>query len=261
MPQSEYGRYYEDAVLDSDALVVFRTEMVYIHTRYKNIESFPSVPATEDDHDRHVQHELDRFRRMWKSIQEKIGCQIIQNNFKLPPFAVFGNMDSVVSGARSRFLLDLNSAFAAESRANSRLVIQDLLSISSHLGLDHWFDWNRWFSYKILYTSEANLRLARSLQAIIGSMYGKARKVLVLDLDNTLWGGVIGDDGVDKIEIGRETPVAEAYTAFQEYCLEMRQRGILLAVCSKNNDEIARQGFAHPDSVLKLEHFSAFKAD
>ena len=83
----------------------------------------------------------------------------------------------------------------------------------------------------------------------------------MLDLDNTLWGGVIGDDGVDKIKIGRETPVAEAYTAFQEYCLSLQRRGILLAVCSKNNEEIARQGFEHPDSILKLEHFSAFKAN
>jgi FkbH-like protein len=85
--------------------------------------------------------------------------------------------------------------------------------------------------------------------------------VLVLDLDNTLWGGVIGDDGVDKILIGRETPVAEAYTAFQEYCLQLRDRGVLLAVCSKNDEDVARSGFEHPDSILKLEHFSAFKAN
>jgi FkbH-like protein len=110
-------------------------------------------------------------------------------------------------------------------------------------------------------TPEANLELARSLSSIVGAMYGKSRKVLVLDLDNTLWGGVIGDDGVDKIQIGRETPVAEAYTAFQEYCLSLRNRGILLAVCSKNTEEIAKSGFAHPSSILKLDHFSCFKAN
>ena len=97
--------------------------------------------------------------------------------------------------------------------------------------------------------------------AIIGAIYGRTSKVLVLDLDNTLWGGVIGDDGADKILIGRETPLAEAFTAFQEYCLRLRDRGILLAVCSKNNEDVAKSGFAHPDSVLKLDHFSAFKAN
>jgi FkbH-like protein len=76
-----------------------------------------------------------------------------------------------------------------------------------------------------------------------------------------LWGGVIGDDGVDKIQLGRETPLGEAYTSFQEYCLSLWRRGVLLAVCSKNNEEIAKQGFEHPDSVLKLEHFSSFKAN
>jgi FkbH-like protein len=83
----------------------------------------------------------------------------------------------------------------------------------------------------------------------------------VLDLDNTLWGGVIGDDGPDKITIGKETALAEAYSSFQQYCLELRSRGILLAVCSKNNRETAEAGFAHPDTILKVEHFSAFKAN
>jgi FkbH-like protein len=129
------------------------------------------------------------------------------------------------------------------------------------MGLERWFDWERWFSYKILNTAEASLAMARSLTSMVRGLYGRSRKVLVLDLDNTLWGGVIGDDGVDKIRIGRETPVAEAYTAFQEYCLSLRIRGVLLAVCSKNNEEIAKQGFEHPDSVLKLEHFSCFKAN
>jgi FkbH-like protein len=129
------------------------------------------------------------------------------------------------------------------------------------MGLNHWFDWDRYFSYKILMTPEGNAAVARSLASLVRAIYGKSRKVLVLDLDNTIWGGVIGDDGVDKIQIGRETPVAEAYAAFQEYCLSLQKRGILLAVCSKNDEEIAKQGFEHPDSVLKLEHISCFKAN
>ncbi len=118
-----------------------------------------------------------------------------------------------------------------------------------------------YFSYKILTTTEANVAIARSLTALVRAVYGKSRKVLVLDLDNTLWGGVIGDDGVDRIQIGRETPVAEAYTAFQEYCLSLQRRGVLLAVCSKNDEDVAKSGFEHPSSVLKLEHISCFKAN
>jgi FkbH-like protein len=110
-------------------------------------------------------------------------------------------------------------------------------------------------------TPEGSAALAESFAAICRGLYGRARKVLVLDLDNTLWGGVIGDDGVDGIQIGRETAVAEAYTAFQEYCLRLRDRGVLLAVCSKNDEAVARAGFEHPDSVLRMEHFASFRAN
>jgi FkbH-like protein len=170
-------------------------------------------------------------------------------------------MEASSSAGQQRFVSELNGLFAREAETRRRLYIQDVHGLSSRIGLRHWFEWKRYFSYKIHVTVEASVELARSLNALVRAMYGKSRKVLVLDLDNTLWGGVIGDDGVEKIEIGRETPVAEAYTAFQEYCLSLRQRGVLLAVCSKNTESIAKTGFEHPSSVLKLEHFSSFKAN
>ena len=90
---------------------------------------------------------------------------------------------------------------------------------------------------------------------------GKNKKCLVLDLDNTLWGGIIGDDGMENIEIGHETPTAEAYTAFQQYVLGLKARGIILAVCSKNEEDVAKTGFDHPDSVLHVDDFVSFRAN
>lgn len=204
---------------------------------------------------------MNRYRSIWTSIGEAVGCQIVQNNFELPCNAILGNLDAISPGGATRFINELNRCFALEATANPRLTLQDLSSISARVGLNQWFDPERWLSYKIANTVEGSFAIATSLAALVRAMYGRARKVLVLDLDNTLWGGVIGDDGPDKIVLGRETPIAEAYTAFQEYCLSLRQRGVLLAVCSKNDEAVAKQGFAHPDSVLKLEHFSAFKAN
>ncbi len=258
--QSEYGRYYEDAVHDSQALVDFRPDIIHVHVSCNNIARL-AAGATETDLSAQVNAQLSRFRDIWDSLESRIGCQVIQNNFELPPYPALGNMDATAAGGRTRFLMRLNEAFVAEANRRPKLLIQDICGISARLGLDNWFDWDRFFSYKVLLTPEANFVVARSLSSMVGAIYGKSRKVLVLDLDNTLWGGVIGDDGVDKIQIGRETPVAEAYTAFQEYCLALRDRGVLLAVCSKNDDEIARSGFEHPSSVLKLEHFSSFKAN
>jgi len=259
--QSEYGRFYEDAVLDPAALVAFAPDIVYLHTSRLNLRETPPVGASAADLRSAVDAELARFRQIWQSIEQHLPAQIIQNNFELPPSALLGNLDTVAAGGATRFTLELNAAFAAAAEADPRLILQDVHSLSARIGLDRWFDWDRYFSYKILTTVDASVALARSLASIVRALYGRSRKVLVLDLDNTLWGGVIGDDGVDKIRIGRETPVAEAYTAFQEYCLALRNRGVLLAVCSKNNEEIARQGFAHPDSVLRLEHFASFKAN
>jgi FkbH-like protein len=259
--KGEYGRFYEEAVHEAQHLAEFRPDLVYLHTSCRNIVNLPPVTCTEADLPGYVAAELNRYREIWDSLERNLGCQIVQNNFEAPPYPILGNMDGVAPGGQSRFLAMLNLAFAEEATRRPRLLLQDVHGISADLGLRHWFDWDRYFAYKILLQPEANLTLARSLNAIIRAVYGKSRKVLVLDLDNTLWGGVIGDDGVDKILIGRETPQAEAYTAFQEYCLSLRDRGILLAVCSKNNEDVAKSGFAHPDSILKLEHFSAFRAN
>ncbi len=259
--QTEYGRYYTDAVLSPEEIIEFRPELVYVHTTVRNVESFPPLSTTEEQLPAALAAELGRFQQIWQSLEEKVGCQIIQNNFELPLWAALGNLDTVLAGGHSRLVTELNLHFAREASSRPRLMLQDIQGISARLGLQHWFDTERWFSYKIAQTPEAHLAIAQSLTAMVRALYGRSRKVLVLDLDNTLWGGVIGDDGVDRIKIGRETPVAEAYTAFQEYCLTQRERGVLLAVCSKNNEDVAKSGFEHPDSVLKLEHFSAFKAN
>ncbi len=258
--ESEYGRFYDDPVYDPRSLIEFRPDIVYIHTSCQNIPPLSSG-TTEAELEAQVGSQLARFRAIWNSIDHNLSCQVIQNNFELPPYAILGNMDATSSGGYSRFLMRLNEAFADEAIRRPKLLIQDIHSISARIGLDNWFDWDRFFSYKILLKPAANHAVALSLNALIRSTYGKSRKVLVLDLDNTLWGGVIGDDGVDKIHIGRETPMAEAYTAFQEYCLALRNRGILLAVCSKNTEGVARAGFEHPSSVLRLEHISCFKAN
>ena len=259
--QTDYARYYSDAVVSPEEIVNFSPDLIYIHTSVRNIEAFPSVQSSEDEMSKHLSLEMDRFRQIWNSLDQRVGCQIIQNNFELPSWSALGNLDAVHPGGRCRFVTELNLEFVREASNRSRLLLQDVHSISARLGLDHWFDQNRWFNYKIAQSVEGSLAIAQSLTAMVNAMYGRSRKCLVLDLDNTLWGGVIGDDGPDGIRIGRETPLAEAFTTFQEYCLLQRERGILLAVCSKNTDEIARQGFEHRDSVLKLEHFSAFRAN
>ena len=259
--QSEYGRFYEDAVLEPTLIADFKPDLVYLHTCSINLKNLPSISTSEGEFAQYVEAEMSRYRAIWSSLERSVGSQIIQNNFELPQQALLGNLDAVSFGGATRFVLEMNRQFALAAAGNPRLTIQDQCSISARVGLNQWFDAERWFSYKIVTTLEGSFALASSFAALVRALYGRSRKLLVLDLDNTLWGGVIGDDGADKIVLGRETPLAEAYTAFQEYCKKLRDRGVLLAVCSKNNEETAKEGFSHPDSVLKLSDFSAFKAN
>jgi FkbH-like protein len=259
--QSEYGAFFDEAVLDTERLIAFAPDVVIVHTSVRNIRCFPAPEATSDDVAALVDSELSPFREVWRALTANIGCQIVQNNFELPAHSVLGNLDASHLSGRVRYINALNAAMAADIAALPRVILQDIATLSARMGLVQWVDAARWFSYKLAHTPDAHLEIARSLSSMFRALYGRARKCLVLDLDNTLWGGVIGDDGVDRIQIGRETAAAEAFTAFQEYCLELRRRGVLLAVCSKNNDEVARTGLAHPDSVLRIEHFSAFRAN
>jgi len=103
--------------------------------------------------------------------------------------------------------------------------------------------------------------LAFNISKIINSIKGKVKKCIILDLDNTCWGGLIGDVGVDEILLGSEDPVSEAYLDFQKYIKDLSLRGIILAVCSKNNHDIAVKGFEHSNSILSFDDFSAFYAN
>ena len=259
--QSEYGRYYEDTVVDSEIVVQFRPDIVYLHTSALDIKTHPPISCHENDLESFVAAEMARWQEIWGSLEEGLPCQIIQNNFDPPAYSVLGNLDAVTPGGNRRFIAELNRQFAIEAGTRPNLLIQDLNKIAGDLGRENWLDWERYFNYKILFRGPANLEIARSLTAMLRAMYGRSSKVLVLDLDNTIWGGVIGDDGVDKIQIGKETPVAEAYSAFQGYCAALKERGVLLAVCSKNEHEAALSGLRHPSGVLREKDISCMKSN
>jgi FkbH-like protein len=204
---------------------------------------------------------MARFESLWEKIHTGLGALIIQNNFDLPRLRPLGNLEASESFGRVNFLLRLNAEFGSYARNHSRFLINDILYLSAEVGLAAWFEHSYWYTFHMALGPTATVALARNVAAIVKSVYGKSKKCLVLDLDNTLWGGVIGDDGVQDLILGRDHPVGEAFVDFQRYVKGLQRRGIILAVCSKNDLENAKEGFSHPDNVLKLEDFSAFKAN
>ena len=147
------------------------------------------------------------------------------------------------------------------ARNHSHFLINDILYLSAQVGQAAWFRHSYWYNFHMALSPTASVALGQNVAAIVKSIYGKSKKCLVLDLDNTLWGGVIGDDGLQNLVLGKDHPVGEAYLDFQRYVKNLQRRGVILAVCSKNDPENAKEGFSHPDSVLKLEDFSVFKAN
>jgi len=259
--QSEFNKVEEDSLFGNPELEAFQPEILLIFTTQMNVKYWPGLGDTNGAATDCAEREILRFRSWWDALQARYVCPIIQNNFEEPHLRLFGNLDAWDERGRVHYIRDLNQRLAAEARARKGLFLHDLARDAARFGLDRWHDRRLWFLGKYGMAMEAVPFVAHSLAAEIKAMLGKSSKTLVLDLDNTLWGGVIGDDGVGGIQLGQETPQGEAYTALQQYALDLNRRGVILAVASKNETANALEGFKHPDTVLKAGDFAAFKAN
>lgn len=259
--ESDYNRYFEDIMFPNIKLKDFAPDIIYIHTSVVNITQYPAIRDSQENVQSLITNEVERFTGLWDTIASEYACPIIQNNFELPHYRILGNLDSYDIHGRTNFITQLNQRFSEEGQKRQSLHINDINYLAAWIGLEKWYDKNSWYSYKYAMSVETIPYLANSVTSIIKAIFGKSKKCLVLDLDNTVWGGVIGDEGMPGIKIGKETAVGEAFTEFQEYIKGLKERGVILAVCSKNDEAAAKEGLAHPDSVLKLNDFSSFKAN
>lgn len=259
--ESGYSAYFDEVMSEKFELWNFKPEIVVIHTTWRNVSQFPELLEDDAQVEGRVQSEVARFESFWNKIHADLGALIIQNNFDLPYLRALGNLEATESFGRVNFLLRLNAAFANYARTHSKFVINDILYLSAQIGLEEWVGRSYWYRFHMALSPKATVALAQNVAGIVKSIYGRSRKCLILDLDNTLWGGVIGDDGLQNLILGRDHPLGEAFLDFQQYVIDLQRRGIILAVCSKNDPDNARKGFDHPDSILKVADFSAFKAN
>jgi FkbH-like protein len=259
--ESGYNRYYEDISFENPDLWNFKPDIVLVHTTWHNVSQFPELLESETEVELRVRREMARFESFWEKIHTRLGAVIIQNNFDLPRLRPLGNLEASQSFGRVNFLMKLNAEFASYARKHARFIINDIHYLSAQVGLTEWLGNTYWYGFHMALSPTATVALARNVTAIVTSIYGKSKKCLVLDLDNTLWGGIIGDDGLQNLVLGSDHPVGAAFRDFQQYVKDLQRRGIILAVCSKNDPENAKEGFSHPDSVLKLEDFAAFKTN
>lgn len=259
--ESEYNRFYEDGMFGNPALEEFGPDIIYVHTSARNIMRWPAADDGKEEAARLREEVYGRFEGLWGHLEETYHCPIIQNNFELPYYRLLGNQDACYAQGKVNFVSRLNLLFYDYGERHENFFIHDINYEAARYGLKEWSDPLYWHMYKYAMCLPAIPYTAYNVALIIKSIFGKNKKVLALDLDNTLWGGVVGDDGADNIEIGQETPLGQMYGEFQSYVKEQKQIGVLLAVNSKNQEETARLGLRRPDSVLKEEDFAAFKAN
>ena len=203
---------------------------------------------------------VDSLLELAGRLHRRAGAEVILVNFMLPARHDLGAYRSRTLGSDWSFRKWVNLELGL--RAPSYLHICDLEFLAYRQGGLRARDERAWFESKQPCSPELLGPLAREVAHLIGALRRAPKKVLVLDLDNTLWGGVVADDGLDGIEVGDTSPRGEAFKAFQKYISSLKQRGVLLAVCSKNDPARAEEPFLnHPEMVLKLDDFVAFKAN
>jgi FkbH-like protein len=227
---------------------------------YTDIKIFPPLLGDEAAINQALEENLNCFFRMWEYLKSIQGIQILQTNIVIPNFRQLGNFEGNVAYSRENFLRLFNLNLVKIKPDN--VVIIDLEYIASDVGKRNWFDYTNYFLNKSGFNIVFIGRAVRSFVNMISIGKGKIRKCLVLDLDNTLWGGIVGDEGPLGIQIDPNDALGEAFRFFQACLLSLKECGVILAVCSKNDEDIAKAPFfENKNMILKYDDISCFIAN
>ncbi len=248
----EFNNYFEE-ILFSDELKNFSPDIIYAHTTIKNISSFPSFTSSADEVNSLIKLETDKINAISSRALDAFGCPVIINNYELLPYRLLGNKDGIIGN--NAFIGKLNNTVNDIIKDSENLYLNDINYLSALHGLDSWHDNSFYYMYKYAASAESIVLIADNIAKIVKALFGKNKKAIAVDLDNTLWGGVIGDDGVENIKLSIENPTGYAHRDFALYLKKLTQLGIPLCIVSKNEMENALSGLSHPDSILTKDDF------
>lgn len=255
-------RTIETEILDSNsALYEFKPDYVVLLLETNDLlAQVPAHPYRQIVRES-AAREAGRWIALAKSVLEKTATHVLIATPVPPSDGPMGLQDALSPEGSAYRVQRITEALVEQVPAG--ITLWDLTSIAYAFGLHAWHQPALWFHSKHAFNLDAYGIVAHHFSRLIAGLRGQAKKVCVLDLDQTLWGGVIGDDGLNGIRIGVDAGAeGEAYAAFQGYLKELRQQGVLLAVCSKNEHETAKEPFLkHEGMVLKWQDFAAFEAN
>lgn len=256
---AEYNTLAQEMMDPASATAAFRPEVALVVTTAANVPSWPAAGDTLARVDELAREVATYWLDLCRRLHEHTACEVVINNFHMMPTRPLGNLAAKLPWDASNFLRRVNLYLGDGAPAYVHIV--DVESLSALYGVRQWFDARYWYHAKQPVSFECLAAYVRNIARVVGALYGRTSKCLVLDMDNTLWGGVVGDDGVEGLRLGEGEAVGEAFKAFQQYVLKLKQRGVLLAICSKNDERNALAGLEHPESVLKRGDFVSFQAN
>lgn len=247
------------SILDTESdLHDFRPQVAWLLTGWRDLELRPAPGGDWEATRRAVAAAIARRRVLWDRLLARGDCLVLENTVAMPAEDPHGNLAGAAPWGLRAALRLYNAELAAALPRGVALL--DLEHVAARHGLTRWEDARYWFHSRHAFALDATGPVAHAAARLLAGAQGLARKCLVLDLDNTLWGGVVADDGVEGIALGAGA-AGEAFVAFQAHLRALRERGVILAACSKNQPEIAALPFReHPDCVLRMEDFAVFRA-
>ena len=257
-----YGQYRQDLLDPGYSLHQFAPQFILLSISARDTIAGVPVTATADEVEETIGRSVDELRLLWRKARETFhATTIIQQTFLDITEPIFGSYDRLVPGTPARVITRLNDHLS-DAAAQDNVLLLDVARGSDRDGIDAWFDAGRWYQGKLEIAPEAAILYGDMVARIVAAQRGLSKKCLVFDLDNTLWGGVIGDDGLEGIVLGEGSAAGEAHLALQRYAKQLKERGVIIAICSKNAPAIAESAFRdHPEMLLKRRDISAFVAN
>jgi FkbH-like protein len=259
--ENDFGQYAQELSDPESDLHRFKPTAVLLSLDAYHLAAGVTARMDEADADAALDEIKSRIRETWRLAREAFRCPVIQQTALPVHPSVLGSNEHRLPGSRARFLARLNQALPDMADADG----VDLLAVDEYAarsGIERWHDTALWHRSKQEVSPVAAPLYGDLVGRWLAAKQGRSFKCLVMDLDNTMWGGVIGDDGMEGIALGQGSALGEAYVAFQDYARELARRGVILAVCSKNDEANAVEPFEkHPEMVLRRGDIASFVAN
>lgn len=258
--EAPYGAFRQDALSTMSGLYTYRPDLVVLALGSESLENLPQGPKEIS----HVEHALNAQLKdmlgIWTCLTQNLGVPVLQHTFVTPVNMWGGPGERLEPWSPANFIENLNQRM--RGIAPALLHWLDVDRLAKAVGLDNWHDPRMWHHAKHGFSTRFLSHYTNWFGAAIRGITGRTPKALILDLDNTLWGGVIGDDGLEGVQLGPETVEGEAYQAFCRYIRDLGQRGVILGICSKNDLANVVELFEkHPHMPLKYKDFATVRCN